>query len=98
MQITTLVLSQLIHNEEYTRKVLPYIKDEYFENPVDKGIFKLIKFYMEKYNQRPNQEVLRVEIEKTKGLNETLYNNLRAAIEELKPEEEPHEVQWLVDI
>ena len=98
MQIPTLILSQLVHNEDYTRKVFPYIKPEYFGQPFEKAIFAIIKQYMEKYNKRLNQEVLRIEIENIKGLNETLYAQLKTIIEELVPEEEPHDVEWLIDI
>jgi len=94
MQITTLILSQLLHNEDYTRKVFPYIKDEYFDNPVDCAIYRVIRHYLETYNKRPTQEVLRIELDKAKGIPEEVFKQCKTLIENLV-EGESQEIDWL---
>ena len=49
--IETTILTNLINNEEYIRKVLPYVKDEYFQDHVDRSIYNEIVGYFEKYNK-----------------------------------------------
>ena len=46
--IETTILTNLINNEEYIRKVLPYVKDEYFQDHVDRSIYNEIVGYFEK--------------------------------------------------
>ena len=53
-----LILRNLIHNEEYVRKVLPFIRPEYFENYNEKVIFEEISKFVEEYNQPVTKEVL----------------------------------------
>ena len=96
MQITTLILSQLLHNEDYTRKVFPFLKDEYFDNPVDQSIYRIIRYYVETYHKRPNQDVLRIELEKAKGIPEEIFKQCKELIENLK-ESESHEIEWLIE-
>ena len=47
LKIETTILNNLIHNEEYTRKVIPFIKEEYFHDGVEKILFKTIEEYVE---------------------------------------------------
>lgn len=95
MNLTKLILSQLLHNEDYTRKVFPFLKDDYFDNPIDQAIFRVVKYYLEKYNKRPTQDVLRIELQGAKGLNETSFRQCNELIESLK--DEPQEIDWLVN-
>ena len=54
-------LSNLIHNEEYSRKVLPFIKPEYFDVREERIIFDEIQKFVDKYNKIPNQTSLEIE-------------------------------------
>ena len=49
------VLSNLIHNDKYFKKTIPYIKDEYFENNGSKKIFQIIQKFASDYNKQPNK-------------------------------------------
>ena len=49
MRIETTILSSLLYNEEYTRKVIPFIRQEYFSDHTERTIFKTINDYVEKY-------------------------------------------------
>ena len=56
------ILSHLIFNEAYARKILPFLRDEYFQNQPDKVVYKLISDYVQKYNNTPTKEVLFLEL------------------------------------
>ena len=58
-KVEFLVLKNLINNEEYLRKVLPFIKGEYFEESKYKIVFEEISSFVEEYNECPTKEVLK---------------------------------------
>jgi replicative DNA helicase len=65
-KIEFLILRNLLYNEEYTRKVLPFIKAEYFEDSNQKIIFEEIYSFITEYNQTCYKEVLYIELGKRK--------------------------------
>jgi len=92
--VEELVVSNLIHNQDFTRKTLPHIKQEYFEDYNNKIIFdELAKYFME-YDALPSKEALSIEIESREDLNETTFSELKTSLENMT--EEPHEIDWLV--
>lgn len=96
MQITTLILSQLLYNEDFTRKVFPYLKDEYFDNPIDQAIYRIIRQHVEKYNKRPNQEVLHIELDKAIGIPADTFKRCKELVESLV-EGESQDIDWLTE-
>ena len=72
-KIEFLILNNLINNEEFLRKVIPFLKDEYFEDSNQKVVFQEINSFVEEYNEVPTKEVLFIEIEKRKDINEDVY-------------------------
>ena len=68
-RIETTILSSLIYNEEYTRKVIPFVKPEYFQDGIEKVIFQTIDRYTNKYKSNPNIETLIIDVQKV-SLNE----------------------------
>ena len=58
------ILSNLLHDEVYARKVLPFIRDEYFEERTDRIVFQQIAEYVKAYDGLPTKEVLHIEAEK----------------------------------
>ena len=59
-----LILRNLLYNEEYLRKVIPFIKSEYFEELNQKIIFEEISNFVGEYNELVTKEALCIEIEK----------------------------------
>lgn len=88
------ILSALINEIEYTRKVLPYIDREYFREMGEKIIFSLIKDYFIKYNTLPNKDVLRVELE-DKNLKEIFYDQAYETLKSINYSKT--DVDWLID-
>lgn len=94
--IEELVLSNLIHNEEYTRRVIPFLKSDYFDTIEQKEIFKHTSNHIEKYNTLPTKESLRVEVENTSTYNESQYKDIVSFLESLTYEERT-DIDWLID-
>ena len=59
-------LNNLIHNEPYARKVLPFIKGDYFSDRTERIVFEEIQKFVDKYNALPNQNSLEVELDSRK--------------------------------
>ena len=89
------ILSNLIHNEDYCRKVLPFLKDEYFANRSDKVLFSEIYAFVDKYNNLPTKETLIIELGNRKDITEEEYKAIKQTINGLSYEE--NELQWLLD-
>ena len=94
-KIEFLVLKNLIHNEEYLRKVIPFLKSEYFQDYNQKIVYEEISDFVSQYNEVPTKEILSIEIEKRKDVNESVFKELCQLINNLDPQ--PTELEWLVD-
>ena len=88
-------LTNLLNNEEYTRKVLPFIKPEYFDVKEERIIFDEIQSFVDKYNKMPTQTSLEIEVGTRKDLNDTEHNKIVEIIKTLK--KESINFDWLVD-
>ena len=95
MEVEKLILENLIFNDEYNRKVLPFLKDEYFGEQKHKIIFDLIKSYYNKYNDFPPVEALKIELSALRNLDETTFKDTRSYIDSF--EESKQDLQWLLD-
>jgi len=94
-KVEFLVLRNLLHNEEYIRKVIPFIKPEYFEDQNQKIVFEEILSFVNEYNQPATKEVLCIEVEKRHDINETSFKEITQIISYL--DDEPSEFNWLVN-
>ena len=94
-RIETTALKNLIHNEEYCRKVLPFIKEEYFTDRLEKLLFSEIYKFVNKYNNLPTKESLSIEINSNKTINEDEYKKLTDIISTLNPD--AINLDWLVE-
>jgi len=88
-------LSQLVCNEQYARKVLPFIKGDYFSDKIERTIFEEIQKFVGKYNNVPTQTSLEIEVSDRKDLNESDYKKVIEVIKTLESTEV--DFNWLVD-
>jgi len=70
------ILTSLIHNETYTRKVLPYVKAEYFETSAGRTLFEIAERFFSEYDKCPTAEAIAIAIEATDGLPEEEFKQL----------------------
>ena len=75
-KVEFLILRNLLYNEEYIRKVIPFLKSEYFEDQNQKIVFEEILSFVQEYNQPATKEVLCIEVEKRKDINETSFKEV----------------------
>ncbi len=94
-RIERTALRNLIHNEEYSRKVLPFIKEDYFSDRLEKLLFKEIYKFITKFNALPTKEALSIEINDSKDINEDEYKKITDIIATLNPEK--INLDWLVE-
>ncbi len=95
-KVETLILRNLIFNEEYLRKVVPFIKSDYYEDHSQKILFEEILKFVQEYNQPPTKEVLCIETEKRSDINDTSFKEVTQLISQL--EDAATDFDWLVDI
>ncbi len=94
--IQNVILSNLVLNNEYARKVLPFLKSEYFQDRQDRMVFDLVHAYVDKYNSFPTKESLYIDLSSLEDINEDEYKKVRAKIEGLETDEKT-DLQWLLD-
>ena len=94
-KVEFLILRNLLHNEQYVRKVIPFIKSEYFEDTNQKVIFEEILKFVQEYNEPATKEVLCIEVEKRQDINDTSFKEITQIISYL--DNEVAEFNWLVD-
>jgi archaellum biogenesis ATPase FlaH len=94
-RIEQTIISSLFFREDYTRKVLPFIKEEYFGNRVEQLLYGEIFKFVEKYNNLPTKEAIEIELSNNKTLTEDEFKNTKSLLNSLQHEEV--EQQWLLD-
>jgi len=94
-KVEFLILRNLIHNEEYVRKVVPFIKADYFEDYNQKVVFEEIIKFVEEYNKPATKEILCIEAEKRQDINDSSFKEVTDLITSLN--EETVEFLWLVN-
>lgn len=95
MQIEKIILKNLLKTERYTRKVLPFLKSEYFLDPNDKILFKSIQAFIEKYNTAPTNDALEVEIESLK-IGDDELKAIKKTLKEIEEDQDATTYDWLV--
>ena len=80
MRTETAILKNLLQNEEYTRKVLPFLKTDYFTENADKTVYDKIHDFVVKYNSLPSKEALVIELTETK-MNEEEFKGKNDGLE-----------------
>jgi replicative DNA helicase len=92
------IIKNLIYNEEYIRKVLPFIRPDYFSDNAEKIVFKEIFDFLNQYKNPPTHEALVINFTEKKNLTEP---QVQEAIELLNKvhsdKDEPTETQWLIE-
>ena len=94
-RIENTILSNLFYKEEYARKALPFIKDEYFTNRIEQVIFTTIFNFITKYNNVPTKDAILIEINSRKDINDTEHTQLKDYINTITDQETDE--QWLLD-
>ena len=95
MRIENTILSNLMHNEEYCRKVLPFLKKRYFSDRKEAMIFEEINKFFDTYNKPVTQEILQIEAGSRKDMTDTDFNDAMTYISGLNKQDTNEE--WLLN-
>ena len=94
--IENTVLAGLLHNEDYMRRVIPFLTEEYFGDFSDKMVYRSILKYIEDYNGIPTREALRISIEEKDNISDEQYQQIVTLINELEYDSKT-DLDWIVD-
>jgi replicative DNA helicase len=98
MKLEQTILKNLIYNEEYLRKVLPFLKSEYFTDRTDKTLYHEISSFTETYNSPPTIEALVLAVKERRNLTDDEVEKCETYLQEIaKTKDEESKVQWLTD-
>ena len=88
-------LSNLVYNEPYARKVIPFIRGDYYADRRERIVFEEIVKFVEKYNSQPTSETLSIELDNRKDLSDEDFKSVVDIVETLSNADV--DMQWLVD-
>ena len=92
------ILKNLIYNEEYSRKVLPFIRPDYFSDNIEKTVFKEVFDFTNHYKNPPTHEALVINFTEKRDVSEDVVKGAIELLNELnQAKEEPTETPWLID-
>jgi len=91
-------LRNLIYSEDYLRKVLPFLKDEYFTDRTERLIFNEINTFTNAYNSPPSIEAIELAIKEKRNLTNDEVEKSESYLKEIvSTKQEESKIQWLVD-
>ena len=94
-RVETTILRNLVHDEDYLRKVVPFIEPDYFSDRSDRLVFEGIAEFIVKYDKPATQEILSIELENNTSVTEEEYKQICQLITDLSPA--PVNIDWLMD-
>ena len=94
-RIENLILRSLLHNESYSRKVIPFLEPQYFQDSSERVIFEEIARYIVKYNSKASLEAISIEVENRADLTEEQVTGIRGTLQDF-PEVTGTD-EWMVD-
>ena len=98
MKLETVILRNLIRNEDYLRKVLPFLKNEYFTDKTEKIIYEEINKFTETYNSTPTIESIELAVKERRNLSDEELEKSKSYLHEIASfKDEESKVQWLTD-
>ena len=95
-RIERTILRSLFRSEDYYRKVLPFIKSEYYEELHEKVIYEEIQKFASKYDRLPTTEVILIEVEGRSDVSDETYGQVRSVCDSFQDIEDPTQ-DWLFD-
>ena len=98
MKLEQSILKNLVYNEDYLRKVLPFLKEDYFSDRTERTIYNEITSFTETYNTPPTIEALSIAVKERNNLSDDEVKGCETYLQEIEAHsKEQTEVQWLVD-
>ncbi|MGA1402837.1 MAG: DnaB-like helicase N-terminal domain-containing protein, partial [Candidatus Nanopelagicaceae bacterium] len=94
-KIESTILRNLLFNEDFYRKVVPFVKPDYFEDHHERIIYEEVWDFASKYDTVPTSEVIIINLQDRKDITEESYNSAVSTLKSFEPT--PVEYNWLLD-
>ena len=94
-KVENLILKNLLLEEEYVRKTLPFIKSEYFSETLERNLFNVISKYFTAYNALPTKEALEIEVGHLDTISDDQHGQIVQLIRDI--DDEKSDPQWILD-
>ena len=94
-KVEKLILKNLLLDEVYVRKALPFIKGEYFSDMLERNLFSVISKYFTEYNALPTKEALEIEVGQVEGISDEQHQNIVRLIRDI--DDERSDPEWIID-
>ncbi len=91
------ILKNLIQSEEFARKVIPFLKSEYFTEVDEKTVFAEVKEYFDKYTKNPTTEALLINLDNSTTLTDNVVQSSKRLVGQLHDDSEETPQSWLVE-
>jgi len=92
-----LILANLLFNEEFSRRTLPYIEEEYFQSRDERLVFSEVKTYTLKYRSLPCKEAVKISLDSKDELTQKEIHDTNSLIDSLQDSTKREELDWLID-
>lgn len=93
----SVILKNLVLNEDYSRKVVPFLQETYFQDKAEKTIFIIVSKFILKYNSLPTKDAVLVSLENENSLGELEFKRCVSISDDMYKEGEKSDTQWLVE-
>ena len=93
----SVILKNLVLNENYSRKVVPFLREEYFHDKSEKTIFSIVSKFILKYNNIPTKDATLISLEGENSLGESEFKKCVSIVDEMFKEGEQSDTTWLVE-
>jgi len=92
------IIKSLLYSESYTRRALPFLEEQYFDQRPEKAIFKVVKEFITKYNAQPTREAITIILDEVPGFTEDEFKEITTILQNVENEkdESPNE-DWLIE-
>jgi len=96
-KLEKIILKNLFHNEQFVRKILPYLKSEYLQDRSEKTLYEEVQKYVLQFNEIPKFEAIEIALSNRENLFEDDFKKCSDLISELKNDNEVSKSEWLVE-
>ena len=96
-RIEQTILKNLIQSDSFARKVLPFLKAEYFTETDEKTVFDEVSNYFDKYTKTPTIEALLINLENNTSLQDGVVKSSKTIVKEIGSHQDETPQDWLID-
>lgn len=98
MKVERIILLNLMRNENFARKALPFLKSQYLTESPERKLFEAVKDHILKYNTLPNQSALKLVLNEKTNLTEYEFKACNEILDEINSVEPSKDIAWLTDV